>query len=204
MFENTLTRSLCVNKGMNHLWPTKLLYDSVSDSQLLDNVVQEIITTYDLAVPPSDFNDLGLFESCGPYLTQFKDEVVIPSFERYLNEAYGSSLADYKKYSLKSWITGSGNGYNMVYHNHSGSAFSAVFYLLAEDDRKGGSIVFTDPRHNANRGYDNKLKQEFENVSHIPTTGDIVIFPSFLYHYVNPYYSNLRLAMPVDLFLMYD
>ena len=189
---------------MNYLWPTKVLYDSVSDNTLLDNVVQEIFARYDLATPPSDFTDNGLFDNCGPYLTQFKEQVVTPAFEKYLNEAHNRSLIDYGSYNFKSWITGTGNGYNMVYHNHSGSDFSAVFYLLAEDQHHGGSIVFSDPRHNANRGYDDSLKKEFENVSHLPSTGDMVIFPSFLYHYVNPYYSNLRIAMPVDLFLMQD
>jgi hypothetical protein len=193
-----------MNKGMNHLWPTKVLYDSVGNRELLNNVVQEIISTYDLSAPPSDFNNNGLFEDCGIFLNQFKEEIVIPAFEKYLREAHDSSLSEYKRYNLKSWITGSGHGYNMLYHNHSGAAFSAVFYLLAEDAQKGGDIVFSDPRHNANRGYDSKLKTEFENVFHTPSTGDIVIFPSFLYHYVNPYYSNLRIAMPVDLFLYYD
>lgn len=189
---------------MNYLWPTKVLHESVKDNSLLDNVIQEIFSTYDMNNPPSDSDNNELFDNCGPFLTQFKEAVVIPTFEQYLKEAHNSKLSDYKEYNLKSWITGTGNGYNMIYHNHSGAAFSAVFYLLAEDVSKGGSIVFSDPRHNANRGYDSKLKTEFENVFHTPSTGDIVVFPSFLYHYVNPYYSNLRIAMPVDLFLYYD
>lgn len=193
-----------MNKGMNQLWPTKVLYESVKDNELLDNVVQEIFATYDLNNPPSDFTADDLFDTCGPYMKQFKEQVVVPAFEQYLQEAHDSCLLDYKSYKFKAWITGTGSGYNMVYHNHSGAAFSSVFYLLSEDNQKGGSIVFTDPRHNANRGYSNKLKTEFDNLTHIPSTGDIVIFPSFLYHYVNPYYSKLRIAMPVDLFLMYD
>jgi hypothetical protein len=192
-----------MNKGMNHLWPTKLLYESIKDSSLLDSVVQEIFSKYDMNNPPSDYYG-GLFDDCGPAMLQFKKQVVIPTFEKYLKEAHNSTLADYKEYNFKSWITGTGKGYNMIYHNHSGAAFSAVFYLLAEDTRSGGDIVFSDPRHNANRGYAGALTKEFENVFHTPATGDIVVFPSFLYHYVNPYYSNLRIAMPVDLFLYYD
>jgi hypothetical protein len=34
-----------------------------------------------------------------------------------------------------------------------------------------------------------------------PKTGDIVVFPSYLYHHVQTYNSNIRLALPVDLFL---
>ena len=30
---------------------------------------------------------------------------------------------------------------------------------------------------------------------------DFMIFPSFTYHHVNPYYSTLRICVPVDLYL---
>jgi hypothetical protein len=191
-----------MNEGMNYLWPTKVQYNKIKDSDILDPVVQEIFNMYDLNNPPNDFaNNNGLFEKCGPELTKFKTDIVIPTFENYLNTAHNASLKEYKSFKLKAWITGTGNGYNMVYHNHSGAAFSAVFYLLAEEKQAGGSIVFSDPRSNCNRGYDSNLSKEFENIFHLPSTGDVLVFPSFLYHYVNPYYSKFRIAMPVDLFI---
>lgn len=193
-----------MNKGMNFLWPTKVLYDSVEDKDLLNNSVQEIFSIYDLKTPPSDYTNNSFFDKAGPYLNQFRDNVVVPAFDRYLKEAHNTSLSSFKEYKMSFWITGTGNGYNMIYHNHSGAAFSAVFYMLAEEENKGGSIIFSDPRSNANRGYDGSLKSDFSPVGHQPSTGDFLIFPSYLYHYVNPYYSNLRIAMPVDLFLYYD
>jgi hypothetical protein len=58
---------------------------------------------------------------------------------------------------MHGWITGSGTNYSMSHHNHAGCQISAVFYLLSDvidDSDKGGEILFTDPRQNANRGYD--------------------------------------------------
>jgi len=66
---------------------------------------------------------------------------------------------------------------------------------------KGGEIIFTDPRQNANRGYDNCFQEWFKPLKITPTCGDIVVFPSYLYHYVTTYQSNIRIALPVDLFL---
>jgi predicted 2-oxoglutarate/Fe(II)-dependent dioxygenase YbiX len=54
---------------------------------------------------------------------------------------------------------------------------------------------------NANRGYDTKFKPMFERFTHLPATGDYLIFPSFAYHHVNPYTSALRFCLPVDLFV---
>ena len=88
----------------------------------------------------------------------------------------------------------------MPYHNHRGSQLSLVYYVLSEKTETG-SIHFTDPRHNANRGYDMKFLPWFEGLKLTVETGDLVVFPSFLYHYVSTYLGNVRIAIPVDLFL---
>lgn len=191
-----------MDKGFNYFWPTKILFDKVDDNDLLNSVIQEIFQNLDLEKPLSEFDDFDvIFQKCGPKLIEFREKIIIPTFNKYLKELYGTTLSSYKKYKFKAWFAGTKKGYNMIYHNHSGALFSAVFYILSEDKRSGGNIVFSDPRSNANRGYENFIKNEFDNVTHVPSTGDILVFPSFLYHYVNPYFSNLRIAMPVDLFL---
>jgi hypothetical protein len=89
----------------------------------------------------------------------------------------------------------------MPLHNHSGSYLSAVFYLLCEENDKGGEIVLQDPRFNANRGYKEEYNNWFNNEIMTPKTGQFIIFPSFLYHTVKTFYGKIRLAMPVDLIL---
>jgi hypothetical protein len=102
---------------------------------------------------------------------------------------------------MKGWLAGTGNDYSLNYHNHRGAQISAVFYLLCEDHNKGGNIAFTDPRQNANRGYDENFTPWFNDEILKVKSGDIVVFPSFLYHFVSTYRGSMRLAMPVDLFL---
>jgi hypothetical protein len=193
-----------MKQGFNDLWPTTVLFDKMNNQQVMDDACQELFTKHDLAEPVSHINQDGIFVGCGDGLTQFKEQIVIPAFEKYLNQVFNTSLSAYNEYRLKGWITGGGDNYSMVYHNHSGAHLSAVFYLIAEEKNFGGDIVFSDPRHNANRGYDREIRQSFNNVSITPQSGDILVFPSYLYHFVNPYFSSLRVAVPVDLFLYYD
>ena len=193
-----------MNKGLNNLWPTTVLYDKVQDDQLLGDVVNEIYTMFDLSKPPSDFGAYSIFDEESSVLVRFKNEVVMPAFARYMEEVYNTDIDSYKGNFVKAWITGSTSGYNMASHNHSGSHLTAVFYVLAEHTEDGGQIVLTDPRSNANRGYPSELQDQFQAVIHKPKTGDFLVFPSFLYHHVTTYYSNFRLCIPVDLTLGKD
>ena len=110
-------------------------------------------------------------------------------------------LTDFPDRSLRSWITGTRNGYMIPAHNHSGASVSAVFYLMCEEDNQGGELVAIDPRTNANRGYKDEFKPLFANLVYTPQSGEYLMFPSYLYHHTNVFTGSLRLAMPVDLFL---
>lgn len=205
MLKSTSKRSLeLMNNGFNQLWPTTVLYDRIEDQALLERVINEIYTEFDMSKPPSDFGALNIFASDSVVFTEFREKIVLPSFDRYLREVYNVCLDDYKSHSVKGWITGNVEGYNMASHNHSGSHLTSTFYVIAEDTQTGGHIVFTDPRSNANRGYPSEMQTQFNPVTHRPVSGEFMIFPSFLYHHVTTYYSNFRLCIPVDLFLTKD
>lgn len=186
--------------GINNLWPTPVLYEQVEDKDLLDRFTQELLLTTDLAAPPSDFQKYDVLRDGSEVVQEFKQKVIIPAFEKYLQEINGKTLADYGDYRLRSWITGTGYGYTIPVHNHSGSALSAVFYILCEEQDKGGQLHMLDPRPNANRGYDESFKHLFKPKVLTPKTGDVIIFPSFMYHNTLPFMGKLRLAMPVDFF----
>jgi len=187
---------------MNNLWSTPVL-KTTSDSESLEKFVNYILHQYDVFNPPTDLNKINILEDKAEEVQQFIDKVIKPKFEEFLTLSLGLSFKDWKAYRLNGWLTGSGHKYSMAHHNHAGSQVSAVFYLLCEDVA-GGKIVFTDPRQNANRGYDTKFSKWFSPLEITPKSGDIVVFPSYLYHFVETYQSNLRLALPVDLFLFAD
>lgn len=189
-----------LKEGFNDLWPTKVFLGQINDKELLDNLIQEIfIIKNDIVGGISDTENI--FSLNNKTIQKFKNEIVVPCFENYLQEVFNVSLKEYPDFTMRSWITGQSEGYGMPIHNHSTSPVSSVFYLMAEEVSSGGEIIFVDPRFNSNRGYDLNFKKAFSNEGHVPKSGEFLIFPSFLYHWVSYYHSKLRIAMPVDIFM---
>ena len=85
------------------------------------------------------------------------------------------------------WVNLLRNGaYNKV-HNHPGAVWSAVYYVsLGRPDKTipdNGLIEFMDPRPGNIHGGKEKIE---------PEDGLLIIFPSWLYHYVNPYQGEME------------
>jgi hypothetical protein len=177
------------------LWPTDVGFSKFE----VDGLFDHIFIKYDLS-KSVEVNGGNIFEDKSAVMKKFK-KLVYEKFDQYLIKSIDKSISDYSSYDMKAWITGDGKNYNMPKHNHAGSQLSAVFYIMVEEPLSGGEIVFSDPRSNCNRGYDDWFFPLFENFSYSPKSGDCIIFPSFLYHHVNQCYSNLRVCVPVDLYL---
>jgi len=169
-----------------------------------EGLINRLMQDYDIFNPPSDYSKINIFDNKTTEIQQFLQSEVLPSFQKFCELSLEQNLEDWTGYNINGWITGSSKNYSMNLHNHSGAQLSAVFYLLCEEQERGGEIVFTDPRHNANRGYDKRFSSWFEPLQITPKSGDILVFPSYLYHTVLTYHSNLRLVMPVDCFLFAD
>ena len=178
-------------------WPTMIGSGKFETSELAGH----ILTNYNLNNLKSEVEGCNIFEDDDSGIIQKFQNTAFECFNSYLKETLGKQISDWESYEMKAWITGHGKDYSMFIHNHAGAQLSGVFYILAEDQNAGGDIVFSDPRSNSNRGYDDWFHPLFERFHHTPQTGDYMIFPSFVYHHVNPYYSTLRICVPVDLFL---
>ena len=185
-----------MNMEFKQLWPTTI----GSGKFDVDGLVEHIFTNYNLADLTGEVDGGNIFKDNSDVMNKFK-ALVHNKFNDYLRNSIDKSIEDFKSFEMKAWITGHSKDYNMTIHNHSGAHLSAVFYILAEDQNSGGDIVFSDPRSNANRGYDDWFNPLFDRHGITPKTGDFMIFPSFTYHHVNPYYSSLRICVPVDLYL---
>lgn len=185
---------------IQNLWPTPFLKTRMSD-ETRSELLNYLLTTKDIFNSSGESNNTNILDDDCELIQNFNHNVVLPVFDSFLKESLDKSLSCWKAHSLKSWLTGPGKNYVSNYHNHKGSAISAIFYLMCEEVDVGGEIYFTDPRQNSNRGYDNQFSEWFDHHSFTPKSGDIVVFPSFLYHFVATYRGNIRIAMPVDLFL---
>lgn len=190
-----------LKSGLNNLYPTPVYLGQVQETDILERLVQSIFLNIDLDAPASDFQNFDALKHGPLEFQEFREKVVIPAFESYLRQL-GYDMWQFPDVRLRSWIAGVRNGYMIPAHNHSGASFSSVFYLMCDTQSdQGGELVMLDPRTNANRGYKDPFKPMFENTVFSPQSGQFLIFPSYLYHHTNAYQGNMRLAMPVDLFL---
>lgn len=186
--------------GFNNLWPTEVYLGRIDDKQIHEAATKILVEDVNLKQFNDDFQKTDIL-NCGPSeLVAFRDKIVFPAFEKYLTH-WGIDINEFPDKRIRSWVTGAHPGYMIPIHNHSGATLSAVFYLFAEEKDFGGELVLADPRHNANRGFKDQFKPLFENQYYLPSTGEFIIFPSFLYHHTIPFTGKLRLAVPVDLFL---
>jgi uncharacterized protein (TIGR02466 family) len=183
---------------IHNLWSTPVLRTTMPDD-IREEVLTAVFSDYNLVDGSHKFGSINVLEN--PSLSKFKDKVITPAFDAFLDKTIDRTISSWDSHKMHGWVTGPGANYSINYHNHRGAQVSAVFYLICEENVSGGTISFTDPRMNANRGYDDAFRPWFEDLSFQPKSGDIIVFPSFLYHFVSTYQGNIRVALPVDLFL---
>lgn len=184
---------------IEHLWATPINRGTMPED-IVQKLSTRILLDYDMTTPPTEIGRQNILQNNSPEFKEFKEKVVYPAFNELLTETLGRTIDSWGDHTILGWLTGSGAGYNINYHNHKGSQLTAVFYIIC-DETAGGEITFTDPRQNANRGYDLSFTPWFKDLRFAPKSGDFIVFPSYLYHFVETYKSNVRVAIPVDLFL---
>lgn len=182
-----------LNLGLNNCWPTPVYMDKI-DEQTCRNLIASLLTVEKIDAPAGDWssniiNSIPLLKTTATNL-----------YTKFFKEVYNYDISA-SNISLNAWLTGTKTGYSMVPHNHKGSPFTMVIYPLAEEKASGGELVLQDPRFNCNRGYKDPFLDQFEDIVCSPNSGDCIIIPGYVYHYVTPYMSKLRLAVPVDIFI---
>lgn len=169
---------MTLNWGTNFLFPTLI---TKSNIEITDEIVEQA---------------LGFGE-----VTDDLYEQVMEGFEHHLEQSLGKETSDWHHYQIKSWINKYDKGHaGMEMHTHAGSHLSAIAII---ESGWGGEIVFQDPRNFASRGYDMKFRPLFDNLVYQPEQGDLLVFPSFLYHSVRPV-NMLRVSAAFDMYLYSD
>jgi uncharacterized protein (TIGR02466 family) len=103
--------------------------------------------------------------------------------------------------TISSWANVNRKGSHNVVHNHAQSHWSGVYYVKSgeynEDDiRLAGSLTFYDPRGSVNMMRHPGSCSDGIAIKIKPQDGDLIIFPSWLFHSVNPFTSDtLRISI---------
>jgi uncharacterized protein (TIGR02466 family) len=169
---------------------------------VLEDVDNEVLVTESLMrLTNRNFDNLDLDENTVtdtdfPQTNAFLNEHILPRMLAYLNDCWG---LDAVQYTYNAWVRVTTDGQGMKLHEHSGSVLSAIYYPMA---CSGGAINLVDPRGSACRGYPTQVRNDHFNLfSEVPKEGLLVIFPSYLQHYVDGHDKDMRVSIPVDIYL---
>lgn len=189
-----------IEEGVNLLYPTPL-YKGTFSKELCQDMVDWYMSNDGLHDDSHDEYELvrnNIFLRDDPLIRRLKN-CVTSKFEEYFSAVLDDPMENYEYYYV-GWLTRSSGYGSMATHNHSGAHYVSVFYLYS-DEESTSNLVIQDPRFNANRGFLPKHQKYFSNIEFTPKTGDFVIFPAYLYHYVKPAMQGMRIACPVDVYI---
>jgi len=124
-------------------------------------------------------------------LIEFRNQYITPHVKDYFKEHWGSEM-DVSELSVGMWAVCNTGSEGLEMHNHEWGLLTTVYYPLDSDS----CIVMADPRHNANRGYPADIANgHFAKLRIAPKAGDLLLFPSFVYHQVSPGKPGMRIAL---------
>lgn len=118
-------------------------------------------------------------------------------FQKCVDE-YSTSIGIRTSYICESWMNILTKGGSVGVHRHYNSVISAAFYPYVEPN--SANLVFVSPLEafrsmDAHASNSNFGKYTSNVCAMEPYTGKLVLFPSWLQHYVPPNKSNLRVTL---------
>lgn len=131
-----------------------------------------------------------------PLLFEFIHDYVVPEMLLYIETLWGYIPTNYRTVS---WVRCTSDGSALEVHHHATPVLSSIYYL----EGTSGELALLDPRGASERGLPSEIrKSKFGVYKHTPVDGKLVIFPSYLQHYVTAHKQSLRIAVPTDLYLI--
>jgi uncharacterized protein (TIGR02466 family) len=93
-----------------------------------------------------------------------------------------------RQLQMEGWVNVSGRGGYNTPHDHPGYAWSGCYYVAVPENPPGrsGSIEFLDPRTNVRVVTVDDATCFVSKVTMQPQAGMLLLFPSYLYHWVYP------------------
>lgn len=207
--------------GFVKLWPTTLLQRELPGANAANQALQELLLGLEKGHSSAAAASSGqATDLTTDYLQQDLLGIEHPALQ-WLAACINKTVADYLRgtgvdvdasWQLQAWanINRLGDYHNL--HNHPHSYLSGTYYVQvpADSERQAGSradldsgaISFYDPRSQANmlaiKG-DSQIDPEYRV---LPKPGDILLWPSFLHHFVHPNLSaELRISISFNVII---
>ncbi len=181
---------------ISRLFVTPILRRLCPGVDAVNRRLREILLERERSAPPENRSNVGGWQSTRDLLDWPHPELSTPRdwIVEAVKEMTGYTLGDQPytvggSLQMVAWANVLRRGNDNRVHNHPGMSWSAVYYVtlggepLSDAD---GLIEPVDPRGAANmvatpgRPFDHKVRIR-------PRAGEIILFPSWLQHYVNPY-----------------
>lgn len=178
-------------------WKNPILHSNINDEEYLKALNEYIYCNVPLnrdTIPQEVlFSEFYYHEQL---FDKFKG-IVCDKIDWMLEEGYKVDKFDYH---VKTFIIKNGRFTHTSFHNHRGAFLSGVFYVNVDDN--SGDLVLHDPRFNAVRSTPLQLSEHFAPVKITPTNGDVILFPSSIYHETDICFSNVpRILIPFDVYI---
>jgi len=181
------------NDGVISLWPTRLMQRVLPEANQANIVLAGLIEKLDTESTDltTDYREADLLQMDHPavkWLAQCINKTVI-DYLKIQGQTYESS------WKLQGWPNINRFGDYHDLHNHPHSYLSGTYYvqvptdfesLPGRSDRRPGAISFYDPRPQANMTAIRDDPQIEAEHTVMPEPGMILLWPSFLHHFVHP------------------
>lgn len=181
-------------------FPTLIGQFKISNCEAANESLKQLLLEREASHPSVDYANLGGWHSAGDLLDWGTPEIsllrdwISESLGRMIQatgqlpEVAGRNLAPPRgNFRISAWgnISRRGNYHRM--HNHPGSCWSGCYYLTGEAGAKGpgGVLELYDPRPFTEM-VETPGSPYGQRVQIRPTPGLMVLFPSWLYHFVHP------------------
>ena len=176
-------------------FPTLIGQLRVPDAELMNRELEEIILTDESRLPTMGRSNIGGWHSRPDFLT--RPDAAVAALTTWLTWGVGKMVdatagpGEFKgALSLSAWATICRAGAYHAPHSHPDSAWSGVYYVDAgetnPDHPLSGMLEFLDPRAGI-EAVSAPGDPYGEPVRIQPEPGLLVVFPSWLFHWVHPY-----------------
>jgi uncharacterized protein (TIGR02466 family) len=188
---------------------TPIYQREIHDVAVLNNALRTHILELEQVHPSQKRSNRGGWQFEIQLSTDVAVQTLLKNIRMVVNEFTSAEQAGTTQpdFDIVAWASiNRRNHYNRVHHHIGGGFWSGVYYVaVPPPDDQVGAIVFRNPTTQsilANTIFaPAPLRHQFKHQFEIfPTAGLLVIFPSWLEHFVDPHHSDQeRISVPFDI-----